>query len=129
MSFTPVVVIGLVTIGVGLSVYLVLRARHMVNKDSKPKTPEPKVGDVRIIHRGDGAYIIDEYCQGRYGRTWEFYDIIEASEYDQSDPAQVEAVQKRVSETASNRLNFNQQEINKQRKLAQKTVIQYGRIE
>jgi hypothetical protein len=62
MSFTPTVVIGLVTIGGLLSVYLLMRTRYIITKDSKPK-PTGVTGDVRIVKRGDGAYILEQYGQ------------------------------------------------------------------
>ena len=78
MTFVPVVVAALVVVGLGVSLFFLLRVRHMINKDSNKNA----VGDVRVIKRGDGAYLIEEMLESKYGRMcwWEHYDIIEGNE-------------------------------------------------
>ena len=83
MSFTPTVVIGLVAIGGILSVFLLLRTRYILTKDTKPK-PTGTVGDVRIVRRGDGAYILEQYGQmSTYDdyEDWLPIDIVEPEDH------------------------------------------------
>lgn len=122
MSFTPVVVSTLVLVGISIGVYFVLRAKHLINKDG---TDRNIVGDVRVLKRGDGAYIIEEMIESKYGRIhWQHYDLIEANEYPADEKAALAA-----QEIAARRLEHNREQINTARKLEQKTVVMYGKVD
>ena len=120
MSFTPVVVSTLVLVGLGLGIYFIFRAKHMISA----------VGDVRVIKRGDGAYLIEEMLESKYEdsstgqRWWKHYDIIEGNEYPSDEKAFLAA-----QEIAVRRLEHNREQVNMVRKLQQKTVVMYGRVD
>lgn len=130
VEFVPVVVIGLVTIGVGLSIFLLARTRKMTIKGEANEPSTPQDGDTRVIRRGDGTFFIEEF--GWIGTTghrgWVFVDAVRPDEY---EPEQEQDVVNRVAKVAAVRAENNRIEKQKtadyNRIMNEKKVISYSR--
>lgn len=125
--FTPPVVIGLITIGVCLSIYLLLRARHMINKDTIAGALTgsiPEIGDVRIIKRGDGAYIVEEFSRRNRWHPDTIFDPRSLEWFEKTDD-ELRALAVARAET----LSGITRDLRLQRELsAKKTVIAYKSV-